>query len=804
MVSLIKKELLQFFGSLIAYMILVVFALISGLFLWFFEGNMNILSGGYASLSAFFDLAPWLYLFLIPAITMRLFSEEMRNGTMELLVTRPVPMHRLILAKLIAALVVVVMTMFLSIVYFISVYELGHPVGVMDVAATFGSYIGLFFLAMIFLSIGLFASSLTENQIVAFVIAVLVSFFFFSGFELLSDLVLSANGSSFLVSMGISSHYESVSRGLVDSRDLFYFLAVILFFLTLTGVSLQLKRTGFSVHFKKLSKVAMLFLVLISLASFRLFRIDFTAEKRYTLSEASIRVVKNLRQPLLAEIYLEGDIPPGFRRLKTAVEEKLLDIQQYGGSSIFVRKIDPYKEVPATERNDYFNRLLQQGITCTDLRIKTEQGITTKLVFPSMVLKYREKTCVINLLKNDPSLPAEENLNRSVERLEFELVNAILSLMRENPLQVAFLEGHGEADSIQVSDFTNTLSAWYKVRRVNCDRLSVLRDSLQVLIVANPLLAFPEHDKLILDQYLMKGGKIIWLIDPVKVSLDSLSEGMTTLAVPSDLNLKDLFYRYGVRLNNDLILDSECMQIRVNTAPAGASPHYSAASWYFSPLLHPLTSHPVGKNVAPVASEFISTIDTVGENPEIRKHILLSSSSFSAKSEAPLQVNLRMIDAAPSRDFFNKSGLVAGILLEGKFRSAFNNRIIDRKGLPADFGFMPESLPTKMALFSDGGLLTNKVNRSSAEPKTLPLGYDRVSKITWGNRDLFLNLVQYLSDDASLSELKNKSWQIRLLDKVKTREQNSFIPWLNLLVPLVLILTGGLVFTWFRKRRNEK
>ncbi len=243
MLSLIKKELLQFFGSLIAYMILTVFALISALFLWFFDGNMNILTGGYASLSAFFDLAPWLYLFLIPAITMRLFSEEIRSGTMELLFTRPLSLFRLITAKMLAAFFVVLMTLVLSLVYFYSVYQLGNPVGVMDVAATIGSYLGLLFLALIFLAVGLFTSSLSENQIVAFVGSVLLSFFLFSGFELLADLTLSGTWSTLLLSLGISSHYESISRGLIDSRDLFYFLTVTFLFLILTQVSLNWKRT---------------------------------------------------------------------------------------------------------------------------------------------------------------------------------------------------------------------------------------------------------------------------------------------------------------------------------------------------------------------------------------------------------------------------------------------------------------------------------------------------------------------------------------------------------------------------------
>lgn len=803
MISLVKKELLQYFGSLIAYMILVVFALISGLFLWFFDGNMNILTGGDASLSAFFDLAPWLYLFLIPAISMRLFSEEIRSGTMELLLTRPVSLFKLVLAKLAAAFVVVLLTVVLSLVFFYSVYQLGHPVGVMDVAATLGSYMGLLFLALVFLSVGLFASSLTDNQIVAFILAVLISFFLFSGFELLSDLFMSATWSSLLLSLGISSHYDSISRGMLDSRDLFYFVSVSLFFLGLSIVSLRWKRSHPGAELRKMTPVIVLLVLFASLAHFRLFRLDFTAEKRYTLPEAAIRILDNLEHPLLAELYLDGDIPPGFRRLQAAVEEKILDLRQYGGNSVYLRKIDPYKEVPASRQKEYFNQLISQGIVYTDLRIKTEQGITTKRVFPALVLTCQEKRVVINLLKNDPALPAEENLNRSVEMLEFEIMNGIHNLLRDNPVHVAFLEGHEESDSLQVFDIANALTAFFRVSRTDCSKMALNPDSVKILLIANPRARFPERDKLIIDQFLMKGGKLVWLVDPVQVSLDSLSEGMTTLAMPVDLNLTDQLYHYGVRLNKDLIQDAECLRIRVNTAPVGATPNYSLAPWYFSPLLHPLASHPVGKNVAPVAAEFTSSLDTVGENPRIRKQVLLRSSAMSRKTEAPMMVNLRMIDMVPSREFFNRSGLISGILLEGRFSSVFKNRILDKAGLPTDFEFIPEGVPSKVAVFSDGGLLSNKVGRLSSVPQPAPLGYDRVSKITFGNRDFFVNLVQYLSDDASLSDLKNRTLRIRMLDKVKIGEQGPWMRWLNLLLPLMLILSGGILFAWIRGRRNS-
>lgn len=804
MYNLIKKELLQFFGSLIAYLILAVFALISGLFLWFFDGNMNILQGGYASLSPFFDLAPWLYLFLVPAVTMRLFSEEVRSGTMELLLTRPLSVWQLVVAKLVAAFMVIASTVILSLVYFYSVYQLGNPAGVMDIAATMGSYLGLLFLVVCFLAVGLFTSALSENQLVAFVLAVLLSFFLFSGFELLSDLILTEAWSSVFLSLGISAHYESMSKGLLDSRDLFYFLAVTVVFLALTRIALQWKRVPHSFWSKKIVGWIVVGIAMISLTQLRLFRIDFTAEQRYTLSPVSIRVLEKIDQPLLAEIYLEGELPAGFRRLKMAIEEKLGDLRQVGNKSIILRNIDPYKEVPAKDRKDYFDQLFKHGIVPTDLRIKTEQGITTKLVFPTVVLHYGDKSLVLNLLKNDPSQPAEENLNRSIEMLEYEFMNGIRTLMREKPVHVAFLEGHQEADSLQLYDIAAALSRSFAVSRVNCEQLLTNKDSVKVLVVAGPQAKFPERDKLILDQYLMKGGQLIWLIDPVKVSLDSLSEGMTTLALPLELNLSDQLFHYGVRLNSDLIQDAECLKIRVNTAPVGTAPNYSLAQWFFSPLLHPAQSHPVGKNVNPVVAEFISSLDTVGERPEIRKQVLLRSSNFSRRNQVPMQVSLGMIDVVPSRDFFNKANLVAGILLEGKFTSVYQNRMLDQTGFPIDYKIVKESIPVKMALFSDGGLLTNKVNRTTKEPLFSTLGYDRVSKITYGNRDFFLNLVQYLADDVSLFELRGKSWQLRLLDKIKVNTQDNLYRWLNLLLPLTILLVGGLLFAWIRRTKNEK
>jgi protein involved in gliding motility GldF len=224
MFSLLKKELTQFFGSLTGYVVIAVFLIITSLFLWVFEGNYNIPDGGYATLNGLFDLAPWIYLFLIPAITMRLFAEERKSGTLELLYTRPISAFWLVMGKFLASLLVVVMSLLPTLIWYFSVYWLGSPVGSIDSGATWGSFLGLFFLAVIYLTIGLFTSSLTENQIVAFLLAMIVAFFWFAGFGFIADLQVPATISSFLVSLGIQSHYESVSRGVLDSRDLLYFI----------------------------------------------------------------------------------------------------------------------------------------------------------------------------------------------------------------------------------------------------------------------------------------------------------------------------------------------------------------------------------------------------------------------------------------------------------------------------------------------------------------------------------------------------------------------------------------------------
>ncbi len=798
MFSLFRKEITQFFGSITGAMVSVVFLVMTGLFLWVFDGNYNIPYGGYATLNSFFEIAPWIYLFLIPAVTMRMFADEKRSGTMELLLVRPVSELQLILAKFMAAFTVVLLTLIPTLIYYLSVYALGNPVGCIDTGATWGSYAGLLWLAVIYLSIGLFTSSITENLVVAFIGAVFLCYFWYSGFDFIARLPLPLAFSNLITSLGIVTHYESVSRGVLDSRDLLYFVLMAGFFILITRIVLEWKRVPIKKSLTHFLVYISLLVVVNRVSETNFFRFDLTSEKRYTLSAQTRQLLKKVNTPVEAELLLAGDLPPGFAKLQSAVLEKLRDLKIYCDQPFTVYITDPYE---VKNKKTYLENLEKLGILPVNLRINTDRGVTTKTIFPTLILKAGGEELTINLLKNDPFLRDEENLIRSVELLEYEFARGLKLLFQEKRDPIAFLTGNNELEEIQVRDISYNLSESFKIQRITTDKLLTVPDSFKALVIANPTKPFSERDKLAVDQYLMRGGRIMWLIDPVSVSLDSLSGGMSTLAFPRDLNLDDQLFHYGIRINADLIQDVECQQIKVNTAILGQPPKYAMAPWYFSPLLSPAQNHPIGKNVNRVLSEFVSSIDLVGESVAAKSSIILTSSPYARLNKCPMIVNLGMIDVPPARDLFNQQFLITGVLLEGTFTSVFKNRIIRNMGIQPENGMVTESKPTKMIVISDGGLMANKVSYSKGKYIPLPLGYDKISNITFGNKEFLVNAVHYLCDDSRLMELRSRSMQMRLLDKVKWREQKLFWQFINVLLPILIILSASILF-WVVRHRH--
>ena len=337
----------------------------------------------------------------------------------------------------------------------------------------------------------------------------------------------------------------------------------------------------------------------------------------------------------------------------------------------------------------------------------------------------------------------------------------------------------------------------YNVRLVSAQELGSKGVQIKSLIVANPTQKFTENDKFQIDQYLMNGGRIMWLIDPVSVSLDSLSTGNMTLAFPKNLNLDDQLFRYGVRLNSNLVQDVECLLIPITN---GSSSKFTPAPWYYSPLLIPSENHVISKSLNRIKGEFVSSIDTVGKGDPVRKTVILATSPYSLVSETPVEVSIASANNPPDRRLFRQPSQAVGVLLEGNFTSVYKNRMVDSFGIEAS-GVKTESPHTKMIVFADGNLIANQFRISNGVPEYMPLGYDRYSQQTFGNKDLLLNAVNYLCDDEGLMDLRSQVFKIRLIDKVRMKEGKLTWQIVNVIIPLLLISLFGAVYVYVRRRK---
>ena len=803
MYSLFKKEIKTFLGSLIGYLVVLVFLLVTGLFLWVFPGVYNIPENGYATLESLFLLAPWLYLFLIPAITMRLFADEKRAGTIEILLTHPISDLQIVQAKFFAGLALVVFSLLPTLLYFLSVYLLGNPVGSIDVGATWGSFIGLFFLAAIYVAIGVFASSITDNQIVSFILAMCISFIFYLGFEFVASSGIPYFLDQILTYFSINNHYLSISRGVVDMRDMVYFVGMALLFIYFTRFllrqgNLKIQKTKMNVAVFVVSLLAIFFI-----SSNFLFRIDLTADKRYSLSEVSKEIASKNNNIIEIELFLEGELEPGLQKLQQEVFEKIAVLNVYSPKPIRLKITDPYQFSNAKKTEEFQNQLIEKGIRPISFNRKTDSGISTRYIFPGAVITSGQKEIAVNFLKNNPDFSYEVNFNHSIESVEFELINAFQKLERDKKSTVAFLEGHGEFNQYEVLDFTNALQGDFNVLRTTAETLKTKISETDILIVAGPKEPFLEKDKFLIDQFVMHGGKVLWLIDPVKVSLDSLSNGYQTFAFPIDLNLGDMLFKYGVRLNYELLQDVDCARLLVNTAPAGSKEQWNLFPWYYSPLLIPADNHPLSRNLNRVFTEFVSSVDTISGNSDLTKSVVLSTSPYARRVKSPSSVSLENIKNPPARELFNQSFIPVGVLVEGEFTSVFQNRMIENLGTGIS-DFQAKSKPAKMVIIADAGLIANNVNYSHQPPQIQELGYDRVSKQTFGNKEFLLNTIFYMNDEAGIMQLRDRTVQLRLLDKVKLREEKSFWQLLNVLAPMAVVLLFGMCYNIIRRYRYSR
>ncbi|MBS1681816.1 MAG: gliding motility-associated ABC transporter substrate-binding protein GldG [Bacteroidetes bacterium] len=805
MISIFTKEFNSYLNSLIAYLVIGVFLTSIGLMLWVFP-ETSVLDYGYADLDTLFSMGPYVFIFLIPAITMKSFAEEKKLGTLELLLTKPLSHWQIVLGKYAAAFALTLLSLAPTSVYYLTIYQLGNPIGNIDTAGVIGSYIGLSLLASVFCAIGIFASSLTGNQIVSFILAAFLSFIFYTGFDSLST--LSGNWALDLKQLGILYHYESLSKGLIDSRDVIYFLSICALILLAAKTAIGSRRWSSSASMKQkiwseaahdllflLNGIALVIL-LNALASFYFFRIDLTEEKRYSIKPQTKELLQHLDDDVFVEVFLEGDLNSGFKRFQKSVKETLEEFRIYSNNKVKFVFTDPAQAQGQKARSEFMKELASKGIQPMNV-IETENGKRVeKFVFPGALVSYGGFETGVPLLKGNKAHNAQEVLNQSIEGTEYELVNAIYKLTNNNRKKIGLLRGHGELDSLTVASFNNSLLEQYDVFHVELSKKMKI-ENYQLLIIPKPKKEFSLADKYKLDQYLMHGGKIMFLLDRLEANMDSASRE-DYFAFPYQLNLDDQLFKYGVRINMDLIEDRVSGKYPIVVGNAGNRPQIMQLDWPFFPLINQYAAHPVTRNLDATMTKFVSSIDTV-KALGVKKTPLLFTSPYTRRVTAPVKVSVDDLRRQLQEGKFSDGKITVAYLLEGNFTSLFKNRFAP-EGVDT-VGFLKSSLPTKIIVIADGDIARNDVNPRTGQPQQL--GFDPFANYTFANQDLLLNMVAYLTDENGLINARNKEVKIRPLDKEKIKER-TFWQMINIGAPLLVLLIFGIGRSYLRKRKYTR
>ncbi len=531
--------------------------------------------------------------------------------------------------------------------------------------------------------------------------------------------------------------------------------------------------------------------------------LDLTEEKRFTLTQPTRALLRGLKDRVYVQVLLGGEFPAGFKRLQTATREMLDDF----------RSVSPYVDYQFEDPNqgstDEINArrkaLYEDGILPVSLSLSEQGESKQQVIYPVAVVHFGNRKVPVVLLENQsPTLLPDEVVNNSVSLLEYKLANAIKKLESNTRPAILFTRGHGELDELQTTDLERSLHQFYDTDRITLDSVVQLQpDKCALLIVAKPRGPFSERDKFKIDQYIMQGGKVLWLIDRLNAELDSLR--MASHFVPLDypLNLEDMLFKYGIRIQPDLVLDLECTRIPLQVGVVGNAPQFKLFGWMYHPAVQPSGQHPVVKNLDRVELKFCSSIDTIRTKTPVEKTILLRSSPYSRLQFSPIDLSLEILKDQPKPEYYNKGPQTVGVLLEGTFPSNFENRVSEEMlaGLKqVGVSFRNASVPNRMIVISDGDVAANFV-RDRQTKEWLPLGFNRFEKITYANKELMLNAIEYLIDASGVIEARSKEVKLRRLDTVRAQDEKPVWQALNLGLPLLFLGLFGVFFWWRRKRK---
>ncbi len=534
-------------------------------------------------------------------------------------------------------------------------------------------------------------------------------------------------------------------------------------------------------------------LLLINLlSSVYFFRVDLTEEKRYTIHESTSEMLNKLDDDVYVEVYLEGELNAGFRRFQKAIRETLEMFRVYSHNKVQYTFIDPASAVSEKARSEFMADLAAKGIQPTNVIDRRGGERVEKIIFPGAVVSYGGAEKGVMLLKGNKAASPEEEINQSIEGIEFELANALYKLTETEPKEIGLLSGHGELDGPQLAALGQAVSELYHLRTTTLS--DKMLGDLDVLVIPKPTRRFSEPDKYRLDQYIMHGGKVLFLIDRLDASMDSAVQA-NYFAFPYETHLDDQLFHYGIRINPDLVQDRYASRYPVITGkkPDG-SPQIQMLEWPFFPLINRFAGHPVTRNLNTVLIRFASSIDTV-KAAGVRKTPLLFTSQYSRRLMAPVNVNVNGLRKDLSTGKFTESFIPVAYLLEGRFTSLYKNRFLPDS--TDQSSFHGESVPTSLIVVSDGDIVRNETDRRTGQP--LPLGFDPYNNYTFANEDLVLNMIAYLIDENGLIRARNKEVRIRPLDREQIAAEKLKWQMLNLGLPLAILLIFGIIKWYWRK-----
>ena len=539
------------------------------------------------------------------------------------------------------------------------------------------------------------------------------------------------------------------------------------------------------------------------------FRYDLTSEQRYSISKPTKEMVKNLKDIVTVKVYLDGDLNAGFTRLKESTRNLLNEFRAYGGKNIEFEFINPMAIQNLDERKAMMKDLIDRGLSPTNLTTKSKTESKQQLIFPGAIVTFAGREMPVPLLDNQIGYGPQEILNHSEIQLEYKFANAIQKLTQSRPTRVTFIQGHGELSQLETTDLRQTLEGMqFEVKDIDLPQTYYIPSSVDVIIIAKPHFGFDEKEKYKIDQFVMHGGRVLWLVDGTNANMDSLrvNRGMQFAIGNENLfNLEDILFKYGVRINADVVSDiNMCNPIPVVIGQMGGAPQTQMYPWYYYPLLVSDNNHAIIKNLDPVASFFPSSIDTV-RNPGVTKTILLHTTENAKAQMTPTRVSIFITQSKPNPAYYNQPKIPVAVLLEGQFESVFKNRmspdfLAASDTIPA-LKYVEQSKANKMIVISNGDVIRNELRSDSS---FYPLGYYKFTKQQFANKDFILNCIQYLADDKGILETRNKEVKLRLLNTVKVEDEKLKWQLINILLPIILIVLFGVGFGAYRKRKYAR